>query len=121
MTPLIAVAEKGTVVYTNDDGTVVDDSDINDDIDYASWWCISTDPFPCPNPACSFVAMHATAMHRILVWAEKDDDRLLDLCIHLVRAERNPKVVEYEVSMGPCLAYDQWEALRHPVHGIKAH
>ncbi len=105
--------------YVTERGTIVHDDVGERDVDYSDWWCISTDPFECPYPSCSFVANYSTAMHRILVWAEKDDDRLLDLAVKLQAVDRHPRVVVYEQSMGPCLAYDLWEALHRPVHGIR--
>ena len=89
-----------------------------DDIDYSDWFCISTNPFPCPATGCDFVAMHATAAHMIVVFPEKDDSRLLDLAGIMFVKGRNPKVVEYEVSLGPCITYDEWEARGRPVHAI---
>lgn len=107
-----------TTTFVTDAGVDVGSDVGDDDVDYDGWFCISTSPFQCPAPGCGFVAHHATAAHRVLVWTEKDDDRLLDLAVKLQAVERHPKVVDYEVSMGPCLAYDQWEALGRPVHAI---
>ena len=41
--------------------------------DYLGWYCVRTDPFPCPAPGCTFVAGHMTAAHLVLVWEERDD------------------------------------------------
>ena len=49
-----------------------DDSD-----DHAGWWCVRTDPFPCPADGCGFVAEFMTAAHLVLVWQERDDPNLL--------------------------------------------
>src|SRR5919199_1471809 len=38
--------------------------------DHSGWWCVATDPFPCPAAGCSFVANHMTAAHLILVEEE---------------------------------------------------
>ena len=51
----------------------IDDSDD----DHAGWFCVRTDPFPCPAAGCAFVAEFMTAVHLILVWAERDDTNLL--------------------------------------------
>ncbi len=40
---------------------------------HAGWYCVSTDPFPCPAPGCAFVAEFMTAAHLVLVWQERDD------------------------------------------------
>lgn len=87
--------------------------------DHAGWFCVRTDPFPCPAAGCSFVAEFMTAVHLILVWVERDDPNLL---WHAQRAKdvgRNPRVVSYEPSFGPSTSYYAWEAAGRPVHGIR--
>ena len=44
--------------------------------DHDGWFCVRTDPFPCPAPGCSFVAVFMTAAHLVLVWQERDDPNL---------------------------------------------
>lgn len=108
----------GTIVLERGNDVVDSVDDDSDDRDFAGWFCVSTNPFPCPAAGCDFVAMHATAAHMIVVFPEKDDPRLLDLAAIMVSKGRNPKVVEYEVSLGPCITYDQWEARGRPVHAV---
>lgn len=87
--------------------------------DHSGWFCVSTDPFPCPANGCSFVADFMTAAHLILVWEERDDPNLLR---HAQRAKdvgRNPHVVEYEPVFGPSASYYAWEAAGRPVHGVR--
>jgi hypothetical protein len=87
--------------------------------DHAGWFCVATDPFPCPAESCSFVALFMTAAHLILVWERNDDPNLLR---HAQRAKdvgRNPRVVLYEPSFGPSASYYAWEAAGRPVHGIR--
>ena len=86
--------------------------------DHAGWFCVSTDPFPCPAAGCDFVANFMTAAHLILVWEERDDPNLLR---HAARARdvgRNPRVVAYRPEDGPSASYYAWEAAGRPVHGI---
>ena len=93
--------------------------DDNDD-DRAGWYCVRTDPFPCPASGCSFVAEFMTAAHLILVWQELDDPNLLR---HAARARdvgRNPRVVGYQSEFGPSASYYAWIAAGRPVHGVKA-
>ena len=88
--------------------------------DHSGWFCVATDPFPCPANGCAFVALFMTAAHLILVWQERDDPNLLR---HAQRAKdvgRNPHVTEYERSFGPSASYYAWEAAGQPVHGIRA-
>ena len=49
----------------------------DDDADHAGWFCVRTDPFPCPAAGCTFVADFMTAAHLVLVWEERDDPNLL--------------------------------------------
>jgi len=89
------------------------------DADHGGWYCVSTAPFPCPAPGCSFVAEHMTAAHLVLVWEERDDPNLLR---HAGRAKgvgRGPRVVEYERAFGPSVSYYAWEAAGRPVHGVR--
>jgi hypothetical protein len=88
--------------------------------DHTGWFCVRTDPFPCPAAGCSFVAEFMTAAHLILVWEEVDDPNLLR---HAQRAKdvgRNPRVDQYETGYGPSASYYAWEAAGRPVHGIRA-
>ena len=87
--------------------------------DHSGWFCVRTDPFPCPAENCSFVANFMTATHLVLVWQERDDPNLL---WHAQRAKdvgRNPHVVAYEQSFGPSASYYAWEAAGRPVHGVR--
>ena len=86
---------------------------------HAGWYCVRTDPFPCPAAGCTFVADFMTAAHLILVWEERDDPNLLR---HAQRAKdvgRNPRVVPYENGFGPSASYYAWEAAGRPVHGVR--
>src|SRR5262249_14976956 len=40
--------------------------------DHDGWYCVRTNPFPCPAPGCDFVAEFMTAAHLILVWEAMD-------------------------------------------------
>jgi hypothetical protein len=87
--------------------------------DHAGWFCVRTEPFPCPAPGCSFVAEFMTAAHLVLVWEDRDDPNLLR---HAQRAKdvgRNPNVVEYRPEFGPSASYYAWEAAGRPVHGVR--
>jgi hypothetical protein len=87
--------------------------------DHAGWFCVATDPFPCPAQGCSFVAMFMTAIHLILVWQTRDDPNLLRHAQRAMEVGRNPHVVTYEPSFGPSASYYAWEAAGRPVHGIR--
>ena len=87
--------------------------------DHTGWFCIATNPFPCPAPGCGFVAEFMTAAHLILVWEERDDPNLLRHAGRAKQVGRNPRVVAYERSFGPSASYYAWEAVGRPVHGVR--
>ena len=90
------------------------------DADHSGWFCVATDPFPCPASGCLFVANFMTAAHLVLVWEERDDPNLLRHANRAQEVGRNPRVVEYETAFGPSASYYAWEAAGRPVHGIRA-
>ncbi len=110
------------------DGIVLEDEELveeeelwrEDGADHAGWWCVATDPFPCPAAGCDFVAEFMTAAHLILVWEERDDPNLLRHAARAKQVGRNPRVVTYEPSFGPSASYYAWEAAGRPVHGIRS-
>lgn len=87
--------------------------------DHAGWFCVRTEPFPCPAPGCAFVAEFMTAAHLVLVWEERDDPNLLRHAGRAKEVGRNPHVVTYEQMYGPSASYYAWEAAGRPVHGIR--
>ena len=87
--------------------------------DHDGWFCVSTDPFPCPATGCTFVAEFMTAAHLILVWEERDDPNLLRHAGRAKQVGRNPRVTEYQSSFGASASYYAWEAAGRPVHGIR--
>jgi hypothetical protein len=87
--------------------------------DHAGWFCVRTDPFPCPAAGCSYVADFMTAVHLILVWEERDDPNLLWHAQRAKEVGRNPRVVGYDAAFGPSASYYAWEAAGRPVHGIR--
>ena len=92
---------------------------IEDGGDHEGWFCVRTDPFPCPAPGCVFVAGFMTAAHLVLVWEERDDPNLLRHAQRAKEVGRNPRVVSYERYFGPSASYYAWEAAGRPVHGIR--
>jgi hypothetical protein len=108
-------------------GTIADDlvEDVNEDLwreddgDHDGWFCVQTNPFPCPAEGCPFVAVFMTAAHLVLVWEERDDPNLLWHAQRAKEAGRNPRVVSYEAAFGPSASYYAWEAAGRPVHGVK--
>jgi hypothetical protein len=89
------------------------------DEDRSGWFCVRTDPFPCPAAGCSFVAEFMTAVHLILVWVDRDDPNLLWHAQRAKEVGRNPRIVPYEPSFGPSASYYAWEASGRPVHGVR--
>ena len=106
-----------------EDEELVEEEDLwtdDSDTDHSGWFCVATDPFPCPAAACVFVAEFMTAAHLILVWEERDDPNLLRHAQRAMEVGRNPHVTEYRPSFGPSASYYAWEAAGRPVHGIRA-
>jgi hypothetical protein len=112
--------ERGTVVE-EDVGFEVDEELWTDDTSggHAGWFCVATDPFPCPAEGCPFVALFMTAVHLILVWERRDDPNLLRHAQRAKEVGRNPRVVVYEPEFGPSASYYAWEAAGRPVHAVK--
>lgn len=93
--------------------------ELRDDLDrdYSGWFCIRTDPWPCPAQGCSVAQPYVTAAHLIVVWPRKDDRMLLSYANDCQQIGRNPSIVEYERALGHCIAYDVWVRIGRPVHG----
>jgi hypothetical protein len=112
--------ERGIAVL---DVTRVEEEELWQDDDAGGrdgWWCVRTEPFPCPATGCTYVAEFMTAAHMILVWESQDDPALLK---HAARARdvgRNPRVVNYRSDYGPNASYYAWLAAGRPVHGIRS-
>ena len=49
-----------------------------DGAEHVGWFCVRTDPFPCPAPGCSFVAVFMTAAHLVLEVPARVADQRLD-------------------------------------------
>ncbi len=88
--------------------------------DHSGWFCVRTDPFPCPAAGCEFVAGFMTAAHLILVWEQRDDPNLLHHAQRAKEVGRNPRIEGYEPQFGPSASYYAWEAAGGPVHGVRA-
>ena len=115
-----AEPERGTILY-EDEALESEEELWSDDAggDHAGWFCVRTDPFPCPAAGCSFVADFMTAAHLVLVWEERDDPNLLRHAQRAKEVGRNPRIVTYEPEFGPSASYYAWEAAGRPVHGVK--
>ena len=92
----------------------------DEDAERSGWFCVETDPFPCPADGCTFVAEYMTAAHLVLVWEVRDDPNLLWHAQRAMEVGRNPRVVEYERGFGPSASYYAWEAAGRPVHAVRA-
>ena len=88
--------------------------------DHSGWFCVRTDPFPCPAHGCAFVAEFMTAAHLVLVWEQRDDPNLLHHAQRAKEVGRNPRIEEYAREYGPSASYYAWEAAGGPVHGVRA-
>jgi hypothetical protein len=109
------VIDKPRVEFDRDIANRVDQAEDNND--YAGWYCVRTDSFPCPAPGCDFIAFFMTVAHHIVVWPAKDDPMLLTYARDAAKLGRNPRVVDYDPDFGPCIPFDLWVNLGRPVHG----
>jgi len=112
--------ERGSIVSSEEE--LAEEEELwtsDDESDHEGWFCVATDPFPCPAAGCLFVAEFMTAAHLILVWQERDDPNLLWHAQRAKEVGRNPRVVAYEEPFGPSASFYAWEAAGRPVHGIR--
>lgn len=90
------------------------------ELDGPDWFCVRTNPFPCPDKECDFVAVTMTAAHRVIVWPAENDRDLLDQVAACRAAHRDPQVARYAAKMGPAISF--FESARdgdgHPVHAV---
>ena len=100
------------VEFDNDVETRRDDGDA----DYSGWYCVKTDPWPCPAEGCGFVAHHMTGAHLIVCWPSIDDSALLGQARAAREVGRNPRIVEYDPDFGPAISWDEWWRLGRPIH-----
>lgn len=108
----------GTVTEVLPDNEVRVDLDAGGD-DFEGWFCVATDPYPCPAVGCDFVALQMTAAHRTIVWEEGDDPNLLRLAACAKDFGRNPRVTPYEKAMGPAIDYYRLRAEGSMTHGTR--
>ena len=114
--------ELGTGTFVEEDVDLAEEEELWTDEggdDHAGWFCVRTDPFPCPAAGCTFVADFMTAAHLILVWEERDDPNLLRHAQRAKEVGRNPQVATYAPEFGPSASYYAWEAAGRPVHGVR--
>jgi hypothetical protein len=118
----MAAEEPGRLELALEDVDFLEEDDLwtDDDVsDHTGWFCVATDPFPCPAAGCVFVAEFMTAAHLILVWEERDDPNLLRHAERAKQVGRNPRVTSYVRSFGPSASYYAWEAAGRPVHAVR--
>jgi hypothetical protein len=112
--------ERGQLVF--EETSVVDEElwEGDDGGSHDGWWCVRTDPFPCPASGCTFIAEFMTAAHLVLVWQTQDDPNLLKQAARARDVGRNPRIVGYRSEFGPSASYYAWLAAGRPVHGVRA-
>ena len=118
----MAAEETGRLELELEDVDFLEEEELwsdDDHADHTGWFCVATDPFPCPAAGCAFVAEFMTAAHLILVWEERDDPNLLRHAERAKQVGRNPRVTAYERSFGPSASYYAWEAAGRPVHAVR--
>ena len=112
--------ERGSLVLESEQ--MVEDEELWEDDgsdDYLGWYCVRTDPFPCPAAGLHVRrGAHDGCASRARLGGARRSEPLW----HAQRAMevgRNPRVVQYEQSFGPSASYYAWEAAGRPVHGVR--
>ena len=118
----LTAVEEGSIVLEESSLAEQEELWVDDGPDESreGWWCVRTDPFPCPASGCSYVATFMTAAHLILVWETQDDPNLLKQAARARDVGRNPRIVGYRDDYGPSASYYAWIAAGRPVHGVRA-
>lgn len=89
----------------------------------SSWWCIQIDPTLAPLPCnhkvtfvCGVMQVQKTNdhCHLIVVWPERDHEKLLSIAALCQKRKRNPQIVEYEEKFGPWINYDNYKLYGGP-------
>jgi len=91
----------------------------------SDWWCIQIDAIKAPEPCghqvtfvCGIMEVkHPSKVpycHLIIVWPERDDEKLLQTAALCQKREHNPKIVEYQESFGPWINYDNYKLYGGP-------
>lgn len=95
--------------FITDDPAIIDmlehfvDLDYSD-LEYDDWYCIQIKPMRC---SCGEVVTFASDdLHMILIWQDKDDDKLLELAIILREGDFEPFIVNYTHLFGPCIEFE---------------
>lgn len=85
--------------------------DQEDDLDfshemYDDYYCINIKPFKCNG--CGRPVCYASAgPHLIIIWAEKDEDSILEIADLLMKdGNYDPRIVKYNRILGPCITYE---------------
>ncbi len=78
--------------------------------DYTGWYCVRTNPWPCPADGCVFVAHFLTAAHLVILWPEADDPNLL----RQLEGTRDQLQHRFDALAEELRGYwDEWDSLAH--------
>ena len=80
--------------------------------DYEGWFCIQGELDWCGECGEYHKFQLDWYSKCIIVWEEKDDEYLLQRCIYLKEAGKNPKVVEYKPNFGKCVDFYKTKTYR---------
>lgn len=112
-----AGATLGTVKETRPDGTVEVELSTGDTDEFGGWFCLAMAPWTCEGCGTTFTHSNTILVnggeHLIVVWPERDDPALLRAAARRKKDGDDPKIVEYEKSLGKCVSFyklDQYDA-----------
>ena len=83
---------------------------LNDEQDLNGWFCIMlAQERRCKQCGMLTRFIHSTDTQRIVVWPEKDHPKILENAARIMkrRPDYDPRIVEYEQSMGPAVPYSE--------------
>ena len=80
----------------------------NDNASYEGWYCLNVKPMTCPGCGSVVAYLEPPDFHLIVVWEEKDDDRLLRFAAELKKLGAEPRIEIYYPMLGDCIP---WEAV----------
>lgn len=72
--------------------------------EYDGYFCLNTDEFNCTCRKRPWRFIHYSK--KIIVWPEKDDEKLLNVAQKMKDLNLNPKIIDYKVMMGKAIPWD---------------
>lgn len=82
-----------------------------DDLQYEGWYCINIKPAKCDGCGNVVAYLEPPHFHLIVVWQEKDDEKLLEFAVALEEQGLEPRIETYHPILGSCVPWEFVEQL----------